>query len=162
MVWKENKLLIICESRLYFILFYSFSVCFSQLLQHEELYSCQFYPHFQPGKHSSAHLEDTFNSLFQLLQKLRTHLEPKHLLPHAGDGGVGRAGRVDGEQVEATMKWKSRKVETDTKWVQWTRPQGTTEPGGKTEWGCAQPRPDPSKAGWTRGVIGPRHDCARR
>ena len=50
-------MLIICESQLYFILFYFFSMCFSQLLQHEQLYSCQFYPHFQPGKHSSAHLE---------------------------------------------------------------------------------------------------------
>lgn len=43
-------------------------------------------------------LRDAFNSLFQLL---RTHLEPKHLLPHAADGEVGRAGRVDGVQVEA-------------------------------------------------------------
>ena len=57
MVWKENKLLIICKARLYFILFYFFSMCFSQLLQHEELYSCELYPHFQPGKHSLVHLE---------------------------------------------------------------------------------------------------------
>ena len=57
MVRKENKLLIICEAQLYFILFYFFSMCFSQLLQHKEVCSCQFYPHFQPGKHSSAHIE---------------------------------------------------------------------------------------------------------
>ena len=44
----------------------------------------------------SSH-RDTFNLLFQLLQKLRICLGPTHLLPHAGDRGVGTL--IPGDEV---------------------------------------------------------------
>lgn len=59
-----------------FILFYFFSMCFSQLLQHAELCFYQLYPSIQHMKHSSTYRN--IYCAFHLLRKLRIQLELNH------------------------------------------------------------------------------------